>query len=247
MPAASDLVAYMSANRPTDDASTSGGAISTTARPLDSQFAAAAVAALVSDNGADTTQTATIVGRNAAGEIVSENVGLNGTTEVLSSATFERIHSVTLDGVAAGTVLLKQGSGGTTRHTFAAGELVAAIFFQRAAADPSSGKVRYEKYFWKNEHGSESLTSATLELTTDAAGLYEVAVSDTIDDSESVANRLAAPSGETFVDDGVTQAVPGGGALAAGEAIGHWVKQSLSAGEAAAKETFTTTLAGTSV
>jgi hypothetical protein len=243
--AASDLIYYASGNRPTNDTDVSGGAISLTSRFLDSQFSAAAVVALISDNAADT-MNVTVVGRNAAGEVISEVKALNGTTEVLTTATFERIHSITLASAAAGTVLVKQGTGGTTRHSFAAGQLVAVIMFQRAAADPSTTKTRYEKGYVKNQHATESLTSSTMELTTDASSNYEFAISGAIDDTESVANRLAAPSGETFVDDGVDQAVPGGGDLAAGEAIGFWLKQTLAAAESAAKETATVTLSGQS-
>jgi hypothetical protein len=246
MPTASDLIYYLSGNRPTNDTDVSGGAISATSRPLDSQFSAAAVVSIESDNAADT-MNVTIVGRDAAGEIVQEVEALNGTTPALTSQSFERIHSITIASTAAGTVTVKQGSGGTTRHTFAPGELVAAIFFQRAAADPSSTKTRYEKGFVKNEHATESLTSSTMELTTDASGNYEFAVAGSIDDTESVANRLAAPSGETFVDDGVDQNVPSSGNLGAGEAAGFWIKQGLAAAEAAAKETFVVTIAGQSI
>lgn len=246
MPVAADLIYYGTGNHPTDDASVTGGAISLTTRPLDAQFSATAVVALISNNAADT-MNVTVIGRNAAGEVISEVKALNGTSEVVTSAGFERIHSITIASTAAGTVLAKQGSGGTTRHTFAPGSLKAVMLFQRAAADPSSTKTRYEKLFVKNTHGTESLTAATMELTTDASGNYEFAIAGSVDDTESVANRLTAPSGETFVDDGVDQSVPGGGNLAAGIAIGFWLKQILSAAEAAAKETATVTIAGQSI
>lgn len=245
MPQASDLVAYLSASHPEDDVSTSGGARSTTARPLDSQFAANAVAAVVSDNAADN-MNVTVKGRLASGAIDTEVIALNGTTEAVGAKTWERILTVTIASPAAGTVLLRQGSGGTTRHTFAPGELKAAIFFIAAAADPSSGKTRYEKYFWENEHASEALLSAQLQLSSDPNSNYRVAVAGAVDDAESVADRETAPSGETFVDDGVDQAVPGTD-LGATVAIGHWVEQTLAAAEAAAKETFTTQISGSSV
>lgn len=242
---AADLVARLAASHPEDDNDAAGGAIDVSGRPLDGQFSAAAVAALISDNAGDT-MDATVKGRDAAGELVSEVKALNGVTQVLTTQSFERIHSVVLASGPAGTVLLKQGSGGTTRHTFAPGEDKAAIFFIDAAADPSISQTRYEKYFWKNEHGTLSLLNAILELTTDTADLYEVAVSGAVDDTESVTDRFDPPSGETFVDDGVDQSVPGTD-LAAGAAIGHWVKQTLPAAEAAAKDTFTTTIFGQTV
>ena len=245
MPVASDLVAYLAASHPEDDVSTSGGARSTVERPLDGQFAATAAAALVSDNAGDT-MNVTVRGRDAAGEIVSEVIALNGTTEVVTTQTYQRILTVVLASAATGTVTLAQGSGGTVRHTFAPGETGARIFFIGAAADPSSADDRYEKYFWENEHATESLLSAQLQLSADPASNYEVAVAGAVDDTESVANRLTAPSGETFVDDGVDQGVPGTD-LAAQTAIGHWVKQTLAAAEPAGQDTFTTQISGTSV
>lgn len=239
---AGDLVQYLSASRPEDDVSTSGGAIDLTARPLDAQFSGAARPEIDSDNGGDA-MNVTIDGRNAAGEFITETKALNGTSAVLFDATFERILNISIASGPAGTVTVAEGTGGAVRHTFAPGEQVAAILFQQAASDPSSGKTRYEKTFWKNQHGSLSLTTAEVTLITDAAGLYEIAVSDSIDDTESVTDREDAPSGETFVDDDVAASVPGG-SLAAGEAIGVWVKQILGAGEAAAKTTLETQLSG---
>src|SRR4051812_42040991 len=112
-----DLIFYGSASIPTDDVSTSGGAIDTTSRAALTQFSAAAKLALVSD-GADT-RTAAIVGRLADGTIATEAaLALNGATEVLSVNTYERIHSVTLSATSgARTVTLKQGSGGTSIGT----------------------------------------------------------------------------------------------------------------------------------
>ena len=45
----SDLIYYLSGNRPTDDVSTSGGAIDTTARLLDQQVSANEAPSAVSD------------------------------------------------------------------------------------------------------------------------------------------------------------------------------------------------------
>lgn len=238
-----DLKLVGSSSRPEDDASASGGDEVLTARPLDSQFSAAAVAALISSSAADT-MNVTVYGRDAAGNLVNETKALNGTTQVLTTQSFERIHKVVIASAPAGTVLLKQGAGGTTRHTFAPGELAAFILFIGAASDPSSTKTRYEKLHWTNTHATLDLQSAEVQLTADPDSKFEQAVSDTLDDTESVANRLAAPSGETFVDDGIAQSVPTG-VLAHGHEIGIWIKMTLAAGAAAAKPTFTTQLAGT--
>jgi hypothetical protein len=239
---ATDLVMYHAADRPEDDVSSSGGAIDTAARPLEAQFSAAALPEIVSDNAGDS-MNVTIDGRDAAGVFITETNALNGVTEVLFAASFERILNINIASAPAGTVTVAQGASGTVRHTFNPAETDAAILFQRAASDPSLTKTRYEKVFWKNEHGSLALTDAEVTLITDTSNLYEIAVSDSIDDTEAVTDREDAPSGESFVDDDVAAPVPGGD-LGFGEAIGVWVKQTLGAGAAPAKTTAEVQLAG---
>lgn len=245
MPASSDLIAYGAASRPEDDASTTGGAIDKTSRPLDSQLAANAAIAVVSDDAADT-MNLTVTGRLPSGEIDTEVIALTGTSEAVGGTTFERILKLELATAAAGSVTVRQGSAGATRHVFAAGETDAFILFIGVVADPDAEEEWYEKVFWENEHATESLTDAEVTLTADPDALFEIGVAGAVDDSETVANRLAAPSGETFVDNDVAQAVPGD-ILAAGEGIGVWVRMTLGAAEAAGKSTFTIQLAGSSV
>lgn len=241
--AATDLKLLGAASRPEDDASTTGGDEVLTSRPLDSQFSAAAVAALISSAGGDT-MNVTVYGRDAAGNLVSETKALNGTSEVLTTQSFERITKVVIASTATGTVLLKQGTGGTTRHTFAPGELSAFIMFLNAASDPSSGKTFYEKLHWTNAHASLDLQSAAVKLTADPDSKFEIGVAAAVNDTTTVANRLSAPGGITFVDDNVSQSVPGG-VLAHGAEVGVWIKMTLGSGAAAAKSTFTLQLDGT--
>jgi hypothetical protein len=237
-----DLVAYSAASVPEDDVSTSGGARSTTSRPALTQLSANAVPAAVSD-GADT-RTITFTGRLPSGVIDTEALVLDGANEVVGAKTFERYLKVELSGTdAARTVTVRQGAGGATIATIAPDETKRHIFFQRSVSD-ASPSVRYEKLFWRNQHGTLSLTNAKVTLTADPASKIEIGLAAAKDDSGSVADRLTAPGGVTFVDDGVEQDVPSG-ALAAGEAIGVWIEQSLGANEAPQKSSFTTRLAGT--
>lgn len=245
MPTSSDLIAYGAASRPTDDVSTTGGAIDKTSRPLDSQLSANAAIAVVSDNAADT-MNLTVTGRLPSGEIDTEVIALTGTSEAVGAITFERILTLVLSTAAAGSVTVRQGTGGTTRHVFAAGEMDAFVFFYGSVADPDASEQWHEKLFWENEHATESLTDAEVTLTADPDALFEIGVAGAVDDTESVANRLTAPVGETFVDNDVAQGVPGG-ALAAGEGIGVWVRMTLGAAEPAGKSTFTVQLSGSSV
>jgi hypothetical protein len=242
--APSDLQFWSSASIPTDDTSPSGGAISTTKRPALDPFSAAAQVALVSD-GADT-RSVTVVGRNAAGAIISEVKALNGATEVLTTASFRDVHSVTLDATSATrTVTVRQSSGGTIRATIPPNEDGRHSMFQRSASE--SGAVdRYEKEFARNAHGSLTLNDAKIKLTSDPASKITVGCATAVNDSGTVANRKTAPAGVTFVDDNVSQSVPGG-ALAAGDRIGIWVKQSLGAAAGAFRDTFTIELSGTTM
>jgi len=243
--ASSDLIFYDSANVPTDDTGTSGGAISTTSRPELTQFSANAVAALISD-GADT-RTGTVYGRLTTGVADSEAFTLNGTTEVLLTKTWERLQRVVLNSTnASRTVSVKQGTGGTVRATVTPNETTRHISFQNAASDPSTTKTRVEKVFGKNNHGTLTLTSATVTLTADPTANIMIALAASVDDTGSVSNRLTS-TGLTFSDDNVVLSVPGGGNLAAGSAIGIWVQQTLAAGAAATKSTYTLKLAGNTV
>ena len=79
-------------------------------------FAAPAVVSVESD-GADTRQV-TIVGLDNSGTPVpmTENVVLNGTTPVLSSTTWSKVHAVYVASTSASRIVtVKQGSGGPSR------------------------------------------------------------------------------------------------------------------------------------
>jgi hypothetical protein len=242
---ASDLQFWSSASIPTDDASTSGGAISTTKRPALDLFSAAAVVALVSSEAGDA-RNVTVVGRDAAGAIISEVKALNGTTEVVTAAQFRDVHSVTAAATHATRVItVRQGAGGTQRGQIIPNTDGIHAMFQRSASE--AGAVdRYEKQFAKNNHASLTLNSAAIKLTADNADKIFIGCASAVNDSGSVANRKTAPPGVTFVDLNVSQAVPGG-ALAAQDRIGIWVKQSLGAVAGAFRDSFTIELSGTTM
>lgn len=243
--AASDLILYGPANTPEDDTSTEGGAIDATRRPEFTQFSGTAVLSVQSD-GADT-RNITVEGRLATGLYDTEVIALNGTTPALGLKSFERILRVTIASTSGTrTVTLKQGSGGTTIGTIPVNEVEVYAMFINSASDPSVTKTRYEKVFWKNTHGSLTLTSATISLTADPASKITIGVSTTLNDTGTVTDRTTAPAGVSFVDDNISQNVVGG-SLAAGDKQGVWIKQILAAGNAALKTTFTTQVAGNSI
>lgn len=240
---AAELIAYGPASQPTDDTSTSGGAIDALTRPVFTQFTANAKLALISD-GADT-RSVDVVGRDATGAVVSETIVLTGATEVLSVATFERIQSVKAQ-TTSGTriVTAKQGSAGATIGTIPLSEKGFYMMFRNAASAGTS-KLRYEKLFWKNTNATLTLNSAQVTLTADPSTKITLALAASKNDSGSVANRLTSP-GLTFVGVGVAQAVPGN-TLEAASAIGTWILQTLGINDPALKSSFTTQLDGTTV
>ena len=239
-----ELIAYGAASRPEDDVSTAGGAIDLTDRPNLAQFDANAVAYVESD-GADV-RVATVYGRDAAGALQSDPITLNGAAPVAGAVTFERILRVTLAATdGARTVLVKQGSGGTTRATILPDEQGSFAMFI-ASQSEAGATTRFEKIFWKNTNGTSTLSSAEIELTADPSSKIRIGLETTVDDTVTITNRETTPANPTFVDDSVAQSVPGG-ELAAGEAIGVWIEFSLTAGNAALKTSFTTQLSGTTV
>ena len=113
---AAELILYGVASIPIDDASTTGGAIDLTVRPVFTQFGSSAKLSLTSD-GTDT-RLVDVVGRLASGAIATETVTLTNAVEVLSVNTYERIESVKAQTTSASrTVTLKQGAGGSTIAT----------------------------------------------------------------------------------------------------------------------------------
>ncbi|MFQ5702701.1 MAG: hypothetical protein ACE5HT_01630 [Gemmatimonadales bacterium] len=244
---AADLIAYNALSRPEDDTSTGGGGIDIDNRPAFTPLAANDDLEVLSSAAGDTTQVVTVDGRDATGAFVTATATLNGTTAVILSpaTTFERVLSVLLNADAVGTVTLRRSIAGATVYAIPIGERGASAFFI-AAASQSGAVTRYDKMFWRNAHGSLTLTTAQVQLTADPAAVIRQGVAATKGDTATIANRVTAPSGITFVDDSVQQAVPTNN-LASTENIGVWIEQALAADNAAIRSTFTTELAGNTV
>jgi hypothetical protein len=232
---------------PQDDASTSGGAIDTAAIVDDMVLAATdslKVKSSAAGDGSGTTMT--ITGRDATGAIVSENHPLNGTTAVTFANSLERILKAVMTGTTTvGIVTIYRSDGTTPVVAIPIGKTTVRRFFYDSAS-ASGATTRYEKMFWKNEHGTLTLLSATVTLTADPSAKIKMGLATSVDDTGSVANRVSAPGGVSFVDDSVAQTVPGS-ALAAASKIGTWIEQDLLSNDSAYKSTFTTQLAGNSV
>ena len=250
MPVAStDLVLEASVNMPIDDVGTTGGAQDAKRRPVFTQMSVNDTVEAISDNAGDT-QNLTIRARDAAGNIVTETKAMNGTTLISFSTlgTVERILSAELASDAVGIITVRRTTGPTTISTIPATERGVMIVFQDSASDPSATKVRYEKMFWENKHGSLSLTNAKVTLTADPSSKLNFDLEDAVDDTNSATNRLTAPTGNigAWIGVGTALALPGDGNLDSGEAIGMWLRQSLGVGDAPIKDTFDTKLEGQS-
>lgn len=237
-----ELKKYQAASMPETDAATSGGAIATAGLLEISQLAANDAVGVVSD-GADA-RTVTITGRTAAGAIASEALVLNGATRVAGAQVFERILKVVISAAdAARTVTVTRNTGGANVATLGPNKTSTRLLNYDSKSEAAI-TTRYEKEFWKNENATLTLNGATMKLTADPSAKYKIGCATTKNDSGSVANRKTAPGGITFVDDNIDAGIPGGN-LAAGDAIGVWIEQTLGAGAAPEKTSYTTELAGT--
>lgn len=94
-----NLVFYASANMPTTDGVTTGGAVDFTKRVMFTDVATAGTVNYVSSSASDTATTLEVFGRDATGVLVNETKTLTGTTPVSGSQSFERL----LEALAAGT------------------------------------------------------------------------------------------------------------------------------------------------
>lgn len=241
---ATDIIVYASANMPDTDTGTNGGAIDALRRLAFTQISANDTIQAVSTSASDT-QNMTVEGRSAAGAIVTETKAMTGTTAITFAtlATVERVLKADLASNAIGTVTVRRTTGPVTLATIPIGERGFLAPFRKTASDPSTTKTYYVKGFVKNTHATLSLLSAVINQSADPSAKITHAVSLAVNDSVSAADRVTAPATITFDD--TSKAVPGTD-LAAGAAIGVWLKLSLSAGDAAIKSTYTLEAAGQS-
>ena len=240
---ASDLKTYQSASMPEDDVSASGGGINTLGLVEFTDLAANDTLEAVSDNTADT-MTLTITGRDAGSAIVSEALALNGTTVVPFTATLKNFLKAVLASAPAGTITIRRSGGGATVATIGPGKTSVRRMFYDSSSEAAQ-TIRYEKIFVRNEHAVDTLNSAAIKLTADPSASIRVGAAPAKDDTASVADRKTSPASVTFVDDGVSQNVPGG-TLAAGEAIGIWAEFTRGAGAVAVWDTFSVEISGSS-
>jgi hypothetical protein len=242
--ATTDLILYGSAVRPVDDVTTGvGGAITLQHRPEFTQMVANGTVEIFGGAG-DTTQVATLIGRNAAGALVTDTKTLTAATPIAFTGTFERVLRVTLSAVAANLVTVRR-VGNEVLGTIPIGELgFYAMFHDSASA--AGIVIRYEKAFWRNSHATLTLNSADVTLTVDPDSRIRIGLDLAVNGNlTTVGNRTVAPVGITWNDDNTILTVPGG-VLAALAAIGMWVEQNLPTSDPSHRSSFTSRIRGTS-
>jgi hypothetical protein len=240
---ASDLVLFASANVPDIDSGTAGGAIDTARRFDFSDISATDNVEVLSD-GADT-RNITIEGRKSDGTFASETVALNGVTPVTSTNQYERILKVeAASSSGTRTVTVRKASDDVTIRQIPINERGFMRFHRRASSDPSVQKDYFAKGFWKNTHGSLTLTSALVKQNADPDARITHALAATLDDTATVANRTTDP-GLTFDD--TDKNVANSQNLTAGAAQGAWYRLRLPSGDSPHKTTYTSELTGQTV
>lgn len=239
-----DLLCYNAANQPTDDTTAGGGGRDTLSRPAFTQLAANDDTEFQSTSASDTGNITTN-GRSSTGATVGETLTLTGVTTKLGTQVFERILDIRMAANAVGTVTCRRQPAGATIYVIPIGERGTSALFKRSASG-SGILIRYDKVFWRNNHSTLTLTVAKTRLSADPDARIRVGIHTSKGDSATIANRLTAPGGITFVDDGVDQDVAGT-TLEAVTDTGLWIEENLPASDPAHRTTFTTQLSGATV
>jgi hypothetical protein len=216
----SELNIYPALLSPFDDSSPTGGGIDTSARLMGSILEATEKLEILSDGSVDQ-RVVTVHGITYGGEYRREDFQLDGFAPIQGKIEFYRILEVSALSSPLAFIVRKQ-SNSSVILTVAAGIVKYTTVFKRAF--PFGGSVpRYEKVFLRNDNLSESLTDASILVIAGSSASLTFASAVSLDDTEQVVNRLAAPSGLTFAAT-TTLELPEED-LEAGEAIGVWIKQ----------------------
>jgi len=259
-----DLKFYASENMPSGDSGTVGGAIDITRRVLfeDSALANNPAASggdgtlrYLSTNNADSGDTVTVYGRNAAGSLISEakNVGNSGVVTT-GTAVFERILWASL--TAHDYDIKVNDSSGNNILTVESGVTGVLRPFIGVSSSPSADVTVYSKTFLKNTNAVNALlNTAFIENAGGIADYITFAIEDAIQDSGTSTNRLTAPAAgdvgaagfnsatktlASQTDAGTTDLGPGSG-------VGIWLCLNLSSGLAAQKSTYSISVSGETI
>ena len=247
-----DILFFGASGMPNDDSTETGGEIDLTTSVFFENPLAANDTIDVYSSDFEDSGVLTITGRNSSGDIITEEYNMEGTGVVAGATTFERVLEVSHSGDHYGTVTLEENSGGTTilelPGTYTTATLTsvnkARRMFYDATVDGTVDKDLYEKFFIANYHPNDTLSSATIELSTDstASTIMDFKLEDEINGSESVADRTTEPTGVIGSWDDTAKNIPD--SLSEGDAIGVWVYMDLGKDLAAEKKSISFTITG---
>lgn len=238
---ASDIKVYGSVNMPDDDSSTNiGGAVDTTKKIEFTDIAPTGTVEALSSAAGDTTQTLTIVGRDASGVLQTETKTLTGATPVAFTTALERILKMTLSGTCTGTISIREVTGGEVLATMEPGILIIRRPFYNAQV-PAGGTAKYyEKIFFKNSHATLTLTEAKIQKSADALGKVAFGMEAALGGSGTNGagnNRQVAPTAIAF--SGADQDVANSKNHTAGTVQGVWLELTLASTDPSLKSSFT--------
>ena len=240
----SDLVVYTAATMPENDSSSVGGDINSGVRASFDDPSSPVSIVTYSSSTSDTGQALTLTGRTTAGTIVAESLSLNGTSNVTSTYTYERLLKGYLNSTAVGSVTIS-GNGVNVVTSIPVGESGFRRPFYDATASVDSAKTFYEKFFVQNTTSIATLKSANIiEVSNGLYSKISFALEDTKQSNQTISNRLSVPTGVT----GGFGSGPSGvvdSALLAGDYQGVWFKLSLDAGETAQNSFYEVQVSGT--
>jgi hypothetical protein len=246
---ASELIVYASANIPDVDTGTNGGAIDAKRRLVFTQIAANDDIEVISTSASDT-QNCTITARGADGVITTQTAALTGTTAKIfntlgAAGVVERVLKVDLASDAVGTITVRRSVAGATIGTIPATERGFLAAFINAASDASGGSSRdfYRKVFVKNTNATLALLGATIGQSADPDARITHALETTVNGTGTATDRRTVPASGVGTFDDTTKSVPGTD-LAAGAAVGVWLKLTLPAGDPPHRSTYDLAIAG---
>ena len=113
-----------------------------------SQPTSASAVVVVSDSASDTTQTVFIKGTNSNGDVISETVTINGTTNVTSTKTYTTVTQISKSATSVGSFTATSNSGAVTLAVLGPSQLQARYRIAHFYYIPSavvSLVVRYKR------------------------------------------------------------------------------------------------------
>lgn len=109
------------------------------------------------------------------------------------------------------------------------------VFIDSYSKETGDGdRTIYRKVFLKNTNGVTTLSGVVVWMSADEHNYLTFDLDDAVDGNTTSTNRITAPAGRAWgehINEGAAHAVPGG-TLAAGEAIGIWIRQLIAENQA---------------